>query len=81
MTFTPRLLLVDLKGTLGTLPEDGRLYDLPLPPDPSLPLWPSDRVCIQRQGSESNNEFLQDMELAETLADSLPEGINKLHLL
>uniref|UniRef100_A0A1B6LBE0 Protein misato homolog 1 n=1 Tax=Graphocephala atropunctata TaxID=36148 RepID=A0A1B6LBE0_9HEMI len=77
VTFTPRLLLVDLKGSLGCLPEEGRLYGTSPGPDTSLPLWPPDKVTVQSRASESKNEFLQDLEQGETLATSLPTELKK----
>lgn len=74
VTFTPRLLLVDLKGSLRTLPEGGRLYDDTSSPDPSLPLWPSDKVSVQNQPREPKNEFLTDLAQSEACASSLPKG-------
>lgn len=82
MTFTPRLLLVDLKGSLGTLTEDGGLYEEPPIPDPSLPLWPPDKVDVQIAPKEEKNEFLQDLDQAMTVEYQLPSGmytvINKI---
>uniref|UniRef100_A0A1B6G8Y2 Protein misato n=1 Tax=Cuerna arida TaxID=1464854 RepID=A0A1B6G8Y2_9HEMI len=77
VTYTPRLLLVDLKGSLGCLTEEGRLYGVTPGADATLPLWPPDKVTVQTQASEPKNEFLQDLEQAETLASPLPNELKE----
>lgn len=77
VTFTPRLLLVDLKGTLGTLPEDGGLYEEPPIPDPFLPLWPRDKVDIQVEPRQEKNEFLQDLDQSMSVEYQLPNGLSE----
>ncbi|XP_054278823.1 protein misato homolog 1 [Macrosteles quadrilineatus] len=77
VTYTPRLLLVDLKGSLGALPECGSLYEPPPRPDRNLPLWPPDCVEITSESSEPKNEFQLDLEQAETSAATLPNGLKE----
>ncbi|EFA05270.1 protein misato [Tribolium castaneum] len=60
VTFTPRLLLVDLKGSLKTLPQEGELYSLPSQSAP-------DQVEIIAQPPEEKNEFQKDIETNATL--------------
>jgi len=56
-------LLVDLKGSLGSLPEHGGLYERPLEEQPE-PVW-LNQVDIVRKEKCKNNEFLADLEIEE----------------
>ncbi|KAF5292293.1 hypothetical protein FQA39_LY03327 [Lamprigera yunnana] len=58
VTFTPRLLLVDLKGALRTLPEVGTLYD-PIPSVEDVNVNWSERVEVETAEAELLNEFQQ----------------------
>lgn len=69
------MLLVDLNGSLGTLPEDGGLYDPPQPPDLTLPLWPTDKVIVQTTLKPEKNEFLQDLDRAMEVETTLQNGL------
>lgn len=64
VTFTPRLLLADLKGSLGCLTTSSDLYE-----DKSIPdlaedviLWPTDKVQVDQAPPLEKNEFLSDIE-------------------
>ncbi|CAG9820461.1 unnamed protein product [Phaedon cochleariae] len=61
VTFTPRLLLVDLKGSLKSLPEKGDLYD-PLPQPSKVEVEWDESVDIKASTSEQKNEFQTDLE-------------------
>lgn len=66
VTFTPRLVLTDLKGSLGTLPEDGGLYEKPLLPQNSLALWDQNKVSLDVSPPLEKNEFLTDLDVLES---------------
>nr|CAD7571100.1 unnamed protein product [Timema californicum] len=61
VTYTPRLLLVDLKGSLGHLPEKGELYEQPLA-NPEIVPWPREKVEVLTEPTTLKNEFLQDID-------------------
>ncbi|CAG2062715.1 unnamed protein product, partial [Timema podura] len=61
VTYTPRLLLVDLKGSLGHLPEKGELYEQPLA-NPEIVPWPREKVEVLTEPTTTKNEFLQDID-------------------
>ncbi|XP_039275900.1 protein misato homolog 1 [Nilaparvata lugens] len=63
VTFTPRLVLSDLQGSLGALTGDGGLYEDHVQPDPSLALWPPDKVQVEvAEEPLEKNEFLSDLD-------------------
>eukprot|EP01135_Chromosphaera_perkinsii_P002685 Nk52_evm53s226 gene=Nk52_evmTU53s226 len=67
-TYTPRLIVLDLKGSLNSLKQCGSLYDNITPsssPSKSLhAAWPG--VCQQfREAPTPKNEFLEDLEEEE----------------
>ncbi|KAG5867839.1 hypothetical protein JTB14_021234 [Gonioctena quinquepunctata] len=62
VTFTPRLLLVDLKGSLKSLPETGYLYEpLSNPADVNVE-WDENLVNIQSETNATKNKFQEDIE-------------------
>lgn len=67
MTFTPRLLLVDLKNSLKTLPIQGELYEQP--PDPSQLFleWDDHKIELQEAQREPKNAFQADISNASAL--------------
>jgi len=70
VTFTPRLLLVDLKGSLRHLRQEGDLYDHVEDGKPSQVQWPVERVDVVCTPKEEKNEFLDDLENEENSMDS-----------
>lgn len=61
VTFTPRLLLFDLHGSLKTLPEQGELYK-PLSNHFSNDVnWDLDKVEIQKDSNDVKNQFQSDL--------------------
>ena len=63
VTYTPRLLVVDLKGSLGTLPESGELYDkISIPKEDTLALHWGGGHQVFREEPLKKNEFLSDFE-------------------
>jgi hypothetical protein len=63
------MLLVDLKGSLGTLPEHGGLYENALVEQPE-PVW-LNQVDVVRKEKCKNNEFLTDVENEEKTGKEL----------
>ncbi|KAL3285700.1 hypothetical protein HHI36_000231 [Cryptolaemus montrouzieri] len=62
VTFTPRLLLVDLKGSLGALPENSQLYGDVIEPSEAQVEWEPARVDIKEENKLQKNKFQQDLE-------------------
>ena len=63
LTYTPRVIVVDLKGSLGTLPESGELYDkISIPKEDTLSLHWSGAHQVFREEPFQKNEFLSDLE-------------------
>lgn len=64
VTYTPRLIAVDLKGSLKTLKQEGTLYSI----DQTVPrvssAW-SGRVDVFKTEPERKNEYLQDLDKIE----------------
>ena len=67
VTYTPRLVAFDLKGSLNTLRQEGTLYDIPEAAE-NIP-WLSD-VTLHKTASAPKNKFLQDLEAAENVEDT-----------
>ncbi|KAK5649088.1 hypothetical protein RI129_003980 [Pyrocoelia pectoralis] len=65
VTFTPRLLLVDLKGSLGTLPESGNLYDPQVPPS-TVDTW-GQGVEIRESDKLPKNALQQQLDMHNSL--------------
>lgn len=57
LTYTPRLLLADLKGSLNTLPEQGGL-----PEEVAEDILPWDNVEEILEPVQQKNEYLQDID-------------------
>ncbi|PSN51241.1 Protein misato [Blattella germanica] len=74
VTFTPRLLLVDLKGSLNHLPKEGDLYDPLEVPKPNEAQWPTDKVDVVVSPKPEKNEFLDDEQVDH--ASNLPKVYN-----
>jgi hypothetical protein len=66
VTFTPRLILADLKGSLGTLPEHGGLYEEAQVLDPSNVDWSKPADVVKKEAPPSN-EFLADLEKTQNV--------------
>lgn len=69
-TYTPRLLLVDLKGSLNTLPEHGDLYESCILPENDQVLWHDNLVVKEEATKHVKNEFLQDLDASSSLIES-----------
>lgn len=63
-TFTPRLLLVDLKGSLHNLPTSSALYDDvdDVNSESSDILWDTDKIQTVEEPEYEKNDFLKDIE-------------------
>lgn len=76
VTFTPRLLLVDLKGSLKSLPESGLLDD-PMPECPTDDtLWNEEIVQVNTTENEPKNQFQEDLSNMEQPRDALKKIYN-----
>lgn len=70
MTFTPRLLLVDLKGSISHLQQEGDLYSHTGDVKASQVQWPVEKVDVVCAPKEEKNEFLNDLEKEENSMDT-----------
>lgn len=76
LTYTPRLVSVDLKGALGCLPLYGDLYNNDLSSivrmnkSDSVPIW-SGEVKIEKEQEKRKNEFLKHLDADEFQCESV----------
>ncbi|KAI4499578.1 hypothetical protein M0802_005474 [Mischocyttarus mexicanus] len=70
VTFTPRLLLVDLKGTLGYLKESGTLYDTSHHGESSSLLWDEKNIEIKEENQCSKPTFIESLDQSVETAES-----------
>ncbi|CAL8292405.1 unnamed protein product [Merluccius merluccius] len=63
VTFTPRLVSMDLKGSLQTLRQEGSLYSTDT--DSATVSWEGD-IMVHQESPASKNPFLQDLDTLET---------------
>ncbi|XP_067665143.1 protein misato homolog 1-like [Haliotis asinina] len=70
VTYTPRLIAVDLKGSLNALRKEGTLYEAGKEEEVK---WESD-VALHESSPVQKNEFLEDLDLveAEQMSDVHP---------
>lgn len=66
-TFTPRVLMFDLKGSLKALPSYGTLYQTPS--HSNEPAW-SGNISVHEADPEPKNEFQMDLEAEEPEAEA-----------
>lgn len=64
VTFTPRLVACDLKGSLGRLPKFGDLYDKPYVPKDEDGLW-SGPTHLNKTEGKPKNSFQRELEAEE----------------
>ncbi|PIK35526.1 hypothetical protein BSL78_27646 [Apostichopus japonicus] len=62
VTYTPRLIAVDLSGSLNTLRSDGVLYDVEV--EQSGITWGGD-VTMHKASPPVRNQFLSDLDMSE----------------
>lgn len=70
VTFTPRLLLVDLKGSLRHLRQEGDLYSHTEDVKPGEVHWPVEKVDVVCAPKEEKSEFLNDLENEENAMET-----------
>lgn len=70
VTYTPRLIAVDLKGSLNTLRPDGILYDVEM--EQNGITWEGD-VTMHKASPSVKNQFLTDLDLAEDSAEKIQQ--------
>jgi len=68
VTFTPRLLIADLKGTLGYLNEQGSLYNTESSNNQLL--WDSTKLEITKDEPSSKPPFIQNLNELDKAVDS-----------
>ncbi len=81
VTFTPRLVAVDLKGSLGLLPELGDLYERPRVPKLDSLLWEGSTE-VRKEEPPRKNDFQRQLEVEENnlldedkdICESSPDG-------
>lgn len=68
VTFTPRLVCVDLKGSLGLLPEYGDLYQdrANRKKEAGSMLWSGDSA-VQKEEPKRKNDFQRELETSENM--------------
>lgn len=74
VTFTPRLVSLDLKGSLKTLRKDGILYNTSKEDDEVK--WSGD-VTLYKSLPEPKNPFLVDLDDADGTSDSKDGGVDQ----
>lgn len=81
LTFTPRLILADLKGSCGSLPLHTSLYEEVTTPDVSedTVLWPPEKIQVHYENKNEKNDFLADLENQESKMNV--DEIRKTHYL
>lgn len=75
-TFTPRLLLLDLQGTLKFMPEEGELYGGKNTDSNNIlkeVAWDLDKVEVIRKEPVKKNEYQKDLEQAATQVEAADE--------
>ncbi|KAJ8678804.1 hypothetical protein QAD02_014591 [Eretmocerus hayati] len=79
VTFTPRLLIADLKGTLGYLSEDGNLSEISenqINHQPEF-LWDENSVETQEEPKTNKPPFIQSLEQAESNGQTISFDLEK----
>nr|XP_033328532.1 protein misato isoform X2 [Megalopta genalis] len=69
VTYTPRLLLVDLKGTLGYLKEEGTLYHAEQDEETKL-LWDNDKVEVTKEEAAVKTSFVKSLDESARSSES-----------
>ncbi|KAL3866642.1 hypothetical protein ACJMK2_043926 [Sinanodonta woodiana] len=63
VTYTPRLVLFDLKGSLNSLKQKGTLYEIPQEEEEDIK-WSGD-ITMHKEAAPSKNKFLKELERSE----------------
>jgi len=77
ITYTPRLITVDLKGSLGLLPEFGDLYERPCIPRSDSILWAGDSI-IRKEEAPKKNDFLRELDNYENDGEDSDKDIDSI---
>lgn len=75
VTYTPRLLLVDLKGAFGYLKEEGSLYDTQSK-EVQQSLWDDEKVEILKEETIDKPQFIKSLDEPSTTSDSASTSFN-----
>ncbi|XP_058788776.1 protein misato [Phymastichus coffea] len=72
ITYTPRLLIADLKGAFGYLSEEGNLLDV-FQTDNQAPeiLWEENRLEIAKRPTANKSPFIQSLEKAASSEENI----------
>ena len=62
VTYTPRLLLVDLKESCGYLKQEGTLYDIPKYQGTECLLWDEEKVEVTQMEPATKTPFVKSLE-------------------
>ena len=62
VTYTPRLLLVDLKESCGYLKQEGTLYDIPRYQGTECLLWDEEKVEVTQEEPATKTPFVKSLE-------------------
>ncbi|XP_034173458.2 misato mitochondrial distribution and morphology regulator [Osmia lignaria lignaria] len=62
VTYTPRLLLVDLKESCGYLKQEGTLYDIPQYQGTECLLWDEEKVEVTQEEPATKTPFVKSLE-------------------
>ncbi|XP_017882951.1 protein misato [Ceratina calcarata] len=76
VTYTPRLLLVDLKGTFGYLKEEGTLYDVPQHEGIQQSLWNDNKVEIVKEEIVDKTPFIRSLDEPSETSESATTSIS-----
>ncbi|XP_003707902.1 misato mitochondrial distribution and morphology regulator [Megachile rotundata] len=79
LTYTPRLLLVDLKGSCGYLKQEGSLYSIPRDEETKC-LWDEEKVEVTKEEAATKSSFVRSLEEPtenfESTAQNLEDYVN-----
>lgn len=75
VTYTPRLLLVDLKEAFGYLKEEGSLYDTQSK-EVQQSLWDDEKVEILKEETIDKPQFIKSLDEPSTTSDSVSTSFN-----
>ncbi|KAK3583544.1 hypothetical protein CHS0354_026128 [Potamilus streckersoni] len=67
VTYTPRLVLIDLKGSLNSLKQKGTLYEIPHEEEEDIK-WSGD-ITMHKEAAPPKNKFLKELEEADGIQE------------
>ncbi|XP_012270031.1 protein misato [Orussus abietinus] len=77
VTYTPRLLTVDLNGTLGYLNERGDLYDSAQQTGEPFPLWESENIDVTKESAPVKPPFIQSLDQSSKNTEPSPFNLEQ----